>query len=203
MEHAREFALEFTEHVKEEYPENLMCNFSVGQPDENNAYGMLSDNGSHVISFNLRFTKKTERTRSITEIADQLREGFKKYPVINTFAVSTGISMGSSQSVDIEIYGYDFDKTDKFAAEIAERMRKVPGCTEVNISRRVHSEIQINFDRIKLAENGLNLTTASSCVRNRFNGFIASFYREDGDEYNIKVRYAPEFRQSIEAIETS
>lgn len=202
MEHAREFALEFTEHVKEEYPENLMCNFSVGQPDENNAYGMLSDNGSHVISFNLRFTKKTERTRSITEIADQLREDLKKYPVINTFAVSTGMSMGSSQSVDIEIYGYDFDKTDKFAAEIAERMRKVPGCTEVNISREEYTpEIQINFDRIKLAENGLNLTTASSYVRNRFNGFIASFYREDGDEYNIKVRYAPEFRQSIEAIE--
>ena len=38
-------------------------------------------------------------------------------------------------------------------------------------------------------------------LRNRINGSTASKYREDGDEYDIKVRYAPEFRQSVEDIE--
>mgnify|MGYP003439791770 CR=1 FL=1 len=38
-------------------------------------------------------------------------------------------------------------------------------------------------------------------VRNRINGSVMTFFREDGDEYNIRVRYAPEFRQSIEDIE--
>ena len=38
-------------------------------------------------------------------------------------------------------------------------------------------------------------------VRNRINGSIMTFFREDGDEYNIRVRYAPEYRQSIEDIE--
>jgi HAE1 family hydrophobic/amphiphilic exporter-1 len=33
------------------------------------------------------------------------------------------------------------------------------------------------------------------------NGSTQSFYREDGDEYDIRVRYAPEFRTSIEDIE--
>ncbi|MEE3407396.1 MAG: efflux RND transporter permease subunit, partial [Candidatus Cryptobacteroides sp.] len=33
------------------------------------------------------------------------------------------------------------------------------------------------------------------------NGTVASFYREDGDEYNIRVRYAPEFRRSLQDIE--
>lgn len=202
LETTRAFGLEFTEHVKKNYPEVLMCNFSVGQADDNNAYMMLSDNGSHIISFNIRFKKKTERKRSITELADKLREDLRKYPEINSFAVAMGQGMGSSQNVDIEVYGYDFGKTDKFANEIADRMRNVPGCTEVNISRDEYTpEIQIDFDRQKLAENGLSLTTASSFVRNRFNGFIASYYREDGEEYNIKVRYAPEFRQSVEAIE--
>lgn len=202
METTRAFGLTFTDHVKKSYPENLMCNFSVGQPDDGNAYMMLSENGSHIVSFNMRFLKKTERKRSINEIADQLRNDLTQYPEINSFAVSVGGGMGSSQNVSIEIYGYDFDISDKFAAEIAARMRKVPGCTEVNISRDEYSpEFQIDFDRQKLAENGLNLTTAASFVRNRFNGFIASYYREDGEEYNIRVRYAPEYRQSIEAIE--
>ena len=33
------------------------------------------------------------------------------------------------------------------------------------------------------------------------NGALASYYREDGDEYDIRVRYAPEFRTKIEDLE--
>ena len=33
------------------------------------------------------------------------------------------------------------------------------------------------------------------------NGSVQSYYREDGDEYDIRVRYAPEFRTGIEDIE--
>jgi HAE1 family hydrophobic/amphiphilic exporter-1 len=32
-------------------------------------------------------------------------------------------------------------------------------------------------------------------------GSVASYYREDGEEYNIRVRYAPEFRTSMEDLE--
>ena len=34
------------------------------------------------------------------------------------------------------------------------------------------------------------------CIRDR-----SSCYREDGDAYHIKVRYAPQFRTSIESLE--
>lgn len=203
METSRAFALELTERFKKEYPEIKMCNFSVGQPDDDNAFGMLSENGSHIISFNVRLLNKTERERGITEIADAIRADLREYSEIKTFTVSVGGGgMGGQNSVDIEIYGYDFDVSDKYAADIAARMEKVPGCTQVNISRNEYTpEVQIDFDREKLAENGLNLTTAATYVRNRFNGAIASYYREDGDEYNVKVRYAPEFRNDFSAIE--
>jgi HAE1 family hydrophobic/amphiphilic exporter-1 len=126
-----------------------------------------------------------------------------KYPEINTFTVSTGGGMmGGQSNVIVEIYGHDFDVTDKFAAEIATKMRKIKGCTETNISRLEYApEIMVDFDRKKLAENGLSLAMASSYIQNRFSGSIASFYREDGDEYYIKVRYAPQFRQKLDAIE--
>ena len=45
--------------------------------------------------------------------------------------------------------------------------------------------------------HGLNLSTAGNYLRNRVIGAVASKYREDGDEYDIKVRYAPEFRTSL------
>lgn len=59
----------------------------------------------------------------------------------------------------------------------------------------------MDFDREKLALHGLNLSTAATYLRNRINGATASKYREDGDEYDIKVRYAPEYRTSLESIE--
>lgn len=202
METSRAFALQFVDHVKKNYPEVLMINFSVGQPDDDNAFGMMSENGSHIVKFNIRLLKKTERERSLNAISDELRADLATYPEVNSYNVTTGRGMGGQNSVDVELCCYDFETTDKFAAELKSRMEKVEGCTEVTISREEYTpEIQIDFDREKLAENGLNLSTAASYVRNRFNGYTASYYREDGDEYNIRVRYSPEFRESIEAVE--
>jgi len=203
METCRDFAKEFESNLRKEYPEITRITFSVGQPAETNTWGRFQDNGSHIISMTVKMVKKTERKRGIQEIADGIREKLKQYPEINTYAVNTGGGMmGGQSNVTVEVYGQDFATTDKFAAEIAEKMRGVKGCTEVNISRSEYApEIQVDFDRQKLAENGLNLATASTYIQNRFRGAIASYYREDGDEYYIRVRYAPQFRQNIEAIE--
>jgi HAE1 family hydrophobic/amphiphilic exporter-1 len=204
LETSRNLAVEISQEIKKEFPEIRMLNFSVGQPDETNTFGMLSDNGNHVISFNIRLLRKTERKKGIAEISDDLRALLNRYPEIRTYTVATGRGggMGGQSTVDIEIYGHSFEETDKFAADIAERMRKVKGCSQVNISRDEYApEIQVDFDRNKLAENALNLSTVSLFVRNRFNGAIASYYREDGEEYDIRVRYAPEYRQDIEDIE--
>lgn len=204
LETSRNLAVEISQEIKKEFPEIRMLNFSVGQPDETNTFGMLSDNGNHIIAFNIKLLRKTERKKGIAEISDDLRALLNRYPEIRTYTVATGRGggMGGQSTVDIEIYGHSFEETDKFAADIAERMRKVKGCSQVNISRDEYApEIQVDFDRNKLAENALNLSTVSLFVRNRFNGAIASYYREDGEEYDIRVRYAPEYRQDIEDIE--
>ncbi len=51
-------------------------------------------------------------------------------------------------------------------------------------------EYNVVFDRDRLSYYGMNSATASQAVRNRIDGLVASKYREDGDEYDIVVRYA-------------
>lgn len=203
METSRDFGLRFTEHMKKDYPELLMCNFSVGQPDEDNSFGIMSETGSNIVKFNMRFKNKTERERSITEIADKVRADLDEYEELYKYQVTVGGGgMGGQSSVDVELYCYDFETSDRVAADLANRMRKVKGCSEVNISRTEYvPEIHIEFDRQKLAEHGLNLTTAAMYVRNTFNGNISSHYREDGDEYDIRVRNLQDRRESLEDIE--
>jgi len=111
--------------------------------------------------------------------------------------------MGTGAStIDVEIYGYDLAETDKIAAEMKSRMSNIKGLRDLTVSRQDYRiEYQILFDREKLAENGLNSATVANFVRNRFSGAYTSKFREDGDEYDIIVRYAETYRQSIEDIQ--
>ncbi|MDY3980002.1 MAG: efflux RND transporter permease subunit [Tidjanibacter sp.] len=204
QEITRDLALEIDRRFREEIPEIRINNLVEGAADDSNVFGQMNDNGTNIINFNTRLLKKNERSRSLTEIADQMRAILNDYPEIRTFSVneSGGMGMGGAAAVQVQIFGFDFDESDRIAEELAKKMRAVPGCTQVTISRDEYTpEYQVDFDREKLALNGLNVSTASTYLRNRINGQTASYFREDGEEYTIRVRYAKEFRSSVEDIE--
>ena len=81
-------------------------------------------------------------------------------------------------------------------------LKGVNGTADVRISRSDYQpEYQVDFDREKLSMYGINLQTAAFYLRNRINGATATQYREDGEEYDVKVMYAPENRTEISDIE--
>ena len=205
IETARDIALKLTNMWQERYGDDMKaCNFTVGQASENNTFASLSDNGSHIISFNMSFVPSNEREISIDVICDQMRADVKQFPEIAKSNISTGQGggMGGQSMATFEIYGYDFNETDQIAKELANELKKSDLITQVNISRGDYQpQYRVEFDRKKLAMHGLNLSTAATYIRNRYNGALATYYREDGDEYDVKVRYNPEARQSIEDIE--
>ena len=106
-------------------------------------------------------------------------------------------------SVSIEIYGYDFDKTMNSAINLKHAIEKnVEGARDVKIDRKEdRAELQIIFDKEKLARHGLNSTTVAANVRYRIYGMTAGFFKEDGEEYDIIVRLKEEYRSSISDIE--
>ncbi len=197
-----QLAAELSEKYMREIPELKIVNYNYGVADEDNAFASMNSNGTHILNMNLNLGRKTERNRSTQEIAELIRKDLKNNVLIKKYNVSEGMGMGSTTSVKLEIYGYDFNVSDRIAKDIAESMKNTDVISQVLISRDEYTpEIHVDFDREKLMLNGINIATASQYVRNRINGSIMSFFREDGDEYNIRVRYAPEFRTSIEDIE--
>ncbi len=205
QEITRDLALEISDRFREAFPEIITVNLTEGQADTDNSFASMQDNGTHYISMNISLLKKTERERTLTEIGDGMRAILNEYPEIRTYNVNESGQRGGvsgQSSVDVEIYGYDFDTTDELARQVSEMMRTLPGCSEVTISRDEYTpEYHVDFDREKLSLNGLDVTTAAMYLRNRINGSVNSYYREDGDEYDIRVRYDRQFRESIEDIE--
>ena len=184
-------------------PEIVNCSYALGQADTDNAFASMQNNGTHVVSYNINVGSMEKRERSTAEIADVVRGILADYPEFKKIKVTEGGGgMGGASTVDIEIYGYDFETTDRVAKEIQAKLLQGSEFSQVLLSRDEYTpEYQVDFDREKLALNGLNTTTAASFFSSAMNGSTQSFYREDGDEYDIRVRYAPEFRTSIEDIE--
>ena len=184
-------------------PEIVNCSFALGQADTDNAFASMQNNGTHVVSYNINVGSMEKRERSTAEIANVVRGILADYPEFKKIKVTEGGGgMGGASTVDIEIYGYDFETTDRVAKEIQAKLLQGSEFSQVLLSRDEYTpEYQVDFDREKLALNGLNTTTAASYFSSAMNGSTQSFYREDGDEYDIRVRYAPEFRTSIEDIE--
>ena len=190
----------------ERYGEDLTaCNFRVGKADEDNAFASIQDNGTHLISFNIGLVPSDQRERKLDAICDELRMDLKQIPEIAKYVVNMGggqSSMGGQSMASFEIYGYDMDATDKLANALSDSLRAWSNVTEVNISRSDYQpEYQVDFDREKLAMHGINLSTAATYLRNRYNGALATYFREDGDEYDVKVRYEPGSRTAVEDIE--
>ncbi|MDO4191329.1 MAG: efflux RND transporter permease subunit, partial [Bacteroidales bacterium] len=63
------------------------------------------------------------------------------------------------------------------------------------------SEIKITIDKEKASRLGLSSALISTYLRNRVNGMSAGYLKEDGDEYDIKVRLTEEDRNSTIDIE--
>ncbi len=201
----RAFALRMIDSWEKEIPEIDRTSFSVGQAEASSMFAAMQDNGTNIITFHIGLTGRNERKRSMNEVADQIRTMLDNYPEIHSYKVTPGGSgggMGGQPTVNLDIYGYDFNKTGDLAERFSRLMKEDARCAQATISRKDYvPEYQFVFDRTKLAENGLNSTTAAMFLRNRVNGRVASTYREEGDEYDIRVRLAPEFRRSLRDLE--
>ena len=209
----RVVAAEIYDQLKKDVPEIKVLSYNFGQADADNTFANMRSNGTYIISYNINVHTATERKelarekgipfRTTSEIADVVRADLRMFPELRKFNVTEGgMGMGGASRVVLEVYGYDFEETEQAAKRYREQMMASGKFTQVLLGRDDYTpEYEVDFDREKLALNGLNSTTAAAAVSAAMSGSVGSFYREDGDEYNIRVRFAPEYRESMEDIE--
>ena len=187
------------------YPEIYLLSTSAGAPSGDNASVFSQDAASYKMSFRMRMTKPHERERSIFEIADLIRQDLDQIPEIRDYSLTLGTNsgggVGGSSSIDLKIFGEDLDLTNDIALDLKDKISQLDGTRDVQLSRDdMRPEYNLKFDEDKMALYGLNRSTVATYVRNRINGLTASKYREDGDEYDIIVRYDEKFRESFDDI---
>ena len=193
-----------TEEWRKKYSEIAMLQFSTGQADafQSGASTLAQDNADNILSFSVKLVEANQRTRSTQEVAAEIRRDLSATPGIKQYNVSIQTGGGGQQStVNVDIYGHDFAVTDQISKAFMAEISKSPACAQALSNRdEFMPEYQVIFDPQRLAEHGLTNSMVASYLRNSIYGATASFYREDGQEYEIRVRLAPEFRRSLDDV---
>lgn len=206
VEKAEAMAKKLVRIWQDRYGDDMQsCNFTVGQAGDDNTFASLQDNGTNIISYNIMMVPSNKRDKGLATICDEMRADLKQIPELDKYQVNLGgsssSSMGGQSTASFEIYGYDLNATNDVAKQLSNKFKESPIISQVNISRSDYTpELVIDFDRDKLARQGIGLSAASTAVRSLINGSLMSYYREDGEEYDIKVRYEPTARVSIDDI---
>ncbi|MDD5566281.1 MAG: efflux RND transporter permease subunit [Candidatus Omnitrophica bacterium] len=193
---------------KEEVPEEKFIYVRSGQSQGIGAV-MGAQSGTHITSGGAKLVPKTERKRSVKEIAQVIRKRIKQIPGVLKTDISTGSPLGRiitgtmGKQIQLEIIGHSFEDTDALAQKIKEIMEKTPGAIDVSISRELNRpELRIEVYREKAAALGLNMRTIADSIKTFVEGATATKYREKGETYDIYVRLEERFRAKPEDVES-
>ena len=154
-------------------------------------------------SLEVRLHPTSERKRTMQEIMDELRVFVRGVEGANANVVSNqGGGRGDSRPVQVGLRGNDIKQLKAYALELAEKVRQVPGATDVDISDSDDQpEIVIKLDQARASSLGLNSTSVGEVVEMAFMGKETgnSFTIGDND-YDILLQMPKDWRTNINDV---
>ncbi|MGR3311676.1 MAG: efflux RND transporter permease subunit [Candidatus Brocadiales bacterium] len=122
------------------------------------------------------------------QVINSLREAFKDLPGVETkFSRPAYFSLATP--IEIEITGYNLRTLEKISEQVLAVLKANPWLTDIKSSppRQGNPEIQIVFNRQKLAQLGLNINTVGTLIRNHVLGEVGTEFSRQDRKIDIRV----------------
>jgi len=92
--------------------------------------------------------------------------------------------------------GPDLDRLTGYAQTLVQRLATIPGFVDVDTAQAQRSpEIQVTVDRQRAADLGVRMADVAATLRVLVGGEKVGFYREEGEQYDVRLRLAESFRR--------
>lgn len=156
----------------------------------------------------LTLTPAAQRTRSNTEIADDLRKRLDgKIPgmTIRTRAPQGQFLLdrvlGGDEGLTVEVRGYDLETLNLLAERVMAAMEGIVGVTDIETSRKpgIPQEV-ITIDRDKASDLGLTVRQVTEVLETVVAGSRAGEFRAEGNSYRILVQLQNPEQLSMDEI---
>ncbi len=138
------------------------------------------------------------RTRSDVDIAEVLRARVKDIPGADIKTAEVSGFNGSAAPVQIEIVGPDMQENVVNARKVRDILAKTDGILTPDISyKATKPEVQVVLNRERVAQFGLSVQQVAQALRDAIEGNIETKFRENGEQYDIRVQYNQLNRASV------
>ena len=199
IEKTRLYAYHLEDIVKETVNKDEFESLTIfyGTREGIGAYGTTSN----TIEFFIRLTPRETRKTTQFEIQDRLRKKFDRIPGV-TYAFQDGGSFTTEKDIEVKVVGFDVAGAKTIANELKSKMEKVKGLVDISLNtKETTPELQVHLDKDLLNQYNLSTLQVASNVSTAIQGKVASQFREKGDEYDIYVQFAKEYRNKKESLE--
>jgi len=154
-------------------------------------------------SLAVRLTPKGERSKTTKDVVAEARKKVEVIPGIRTINYKEP-AMGKpsrGKSIQIEVMGDDFAVIEDICLQIFDRIKDLEGIKDLeNGIKAGRPEFRLVFDREKIRDMGLSLVKIAEMARSHVYGTLAGKYRENNDEFDIRVEAADLSKDKIARI---
>jgi cobalt-zinc-cadmium resistance protein CzcA len=187
------------------HPEVLTVVSQHGRPDNGSDASPLSNVELFVP---LRSFDEWPRGLTKEKLTDQIQKefsdalpgvgfNFSQYIQDNVEEAISGVKGANS----VKIIGPNLATLESLATQVMAQMGTVQGVTDLGVFRVLgQPNLDVKIDREKAARYGLNTGDVNTAIQAALGGAAASTVLEGDRQFNLTVRFAPQFRSSIEAI---
>lgn len=110
---------------------------------------------------------------------------------------------GSKQDVAIKIFGDDLYTLANKAGEVERIIQTIPGVEDINVEKVTGlSQIQVEYDRDRLAQYGISVSDINSVLRAAFAGSQAGVVYDEEKRFGLVVRLDKDYRNNLEDIKS-
>jgi cobalt-zinc-cadmium resistance protein CzcA len=108
---------------------------------------------------------------------------------------------GSKQDIAIKIFGDDLTILSQKASEVEMIIQTITGVQDINVEKLTGlAQVQVEYNRDRLAQYGLSITDVNSILRAAFAGSQAGVVFDEEKRFGLVVRLDKDYRQSLEDI---
>jgi HAE1 family hydrophobic/amphiphilic exporter-1 len=161
--------------------------------------GTAGDKREHIGQITLILDPPISREREEWTM-DQLRLAFDRQEGL-AYRFGRPSYFSFRTPIEVEIRGYNLNLLERLSSDLMGRMEAIPGLTDIKSSTEGGSpELQIHFDRARLASLGLSIGDVAPIVRSKVQGTIATNIQREDRTIDIRVRADEVFRDSVQDL---
>ncbi|HEX9899599.1 MAG TPA: efflux RND transporter permease subunit, partial [Candidatus Methylomirabilis sp.] len=168
--------------------------------------GVQGNNVTNVTdaSIYVGLTHLSQRKETQQQLMQRARVALRTFPDLRVSAQQISLISGGGfkqTPFNLVIRGPELDRLDAYAQTVMARLRAIPGFVDLDTSLAARRpEVRVHIDRQKAADLGVRVAAIAGSLRTMVGGEKVSTFREEDEQYNVRLRLLQDFRNSPQVI---